>query len=605
MLNGGAMETERADLLVRGAKVYNSYFKRFVTADVSVRGGKFLYIDSRRSGAVEADSTVEAEGLYMVPGLIDIHMHIESSMLTPGAFCRRLAECGVTTIVSEPHEMANVNGMQGVLDMIRAGENSPVDIFYGIPSCVPSTSPELETTGGIITCEDMEGLKENPWVACVGEVMNYRTIIRENQLEITRFLKGLREKDRMFPIEGHCPALLDLDLARFLYLGINGDHTEHSMEELEQRFANGMFMEIQEKMLRREVLDYIREHGLEEHFCFVTDDVMADTFCTQGHLDALVRRAMELGMTAEQAVYNASFTPARRMNLLDRGAIAPGKIADFLLLSDLDAFAVGATYKNGKCIWSRGQDRIGQGSMSRDGAERPDTERTGTERPGAEPDRDMRFPESYYHSIRLEFQEQSRFAVPMESDSGTVLVRVMEIQDGSTKTKEIIREMPVKDGFLQWEGSGCLLAAVFERYGGGEAVGYGLVTGDCHKQGAVATSYAHDCHNVLVAGANPADMMLALNRVIEMQGGMAVADAGKIQAELPLPVGGILSDRPAREVGEKLAGIRRAITSQGYRHYNPIMSFCTLTLPASPALKLTDKGLIDVKACKIVPLKAE
>ena len=325
------METERADFLVRGAMVYNSYFKKFVPADVSVSGGKFLYIDSRRSGAVEADETVDAEGLYMVPGLIDIHMHIESSMLTPGAFCRRLAECGVTTIVSEPHEMANVNGMQGVLDMIRAGENSPVDIFYGIPSCVPSTSPELETTGGIITCEEMEGLKENPWVACVGEVMNYRTIIRENQLEITRFLKQLREKDRIFPIEGHCPALLDLDLAKFLYLGINGDHTEHSLEELEQRFANGMFMEIQEKMLRREVLDYIREHGLEEHFCFVTDDVMADTLCIQGHLDALVRRAMELGMPAEQAVYNASFTPARRMNLLDRGAIAPGKIADFLL----------------------------------------------------------------------------------------------------------------------------------------------------------------------------------------------------------------------------------------------------------------------------------
>ena len=574
------METERADFLVRGAKVYNSYFKKFVSADVSVLGGKFLYIDSRRSGAVKADRTVDAEGMYMVPGLIDIHMHIESSMLTPGAFCRRLAECGVTTIVSEPHEMANVNGMQGVLDMIRAGENSPVDIFYGIPSCVPSTSPELETTGGIITCEEMEGLKENPWVACVGEVMNYRTVIRENQLEITRFLKKLRQQDRIFPIEGHCPALLDLDLAKFLYLGINGDHTEHSMEELEQRFANGMFMEIQEKMLRREVLDYIREHGLEEHFCFVTDDVMADTFCTQGHLDALVRRAVELGMTAEQAIYNASFTPARRMKLLDRGAIAPGKTADFLLLSDLDGFSVASTYKNGNCIWSRGQVT-------------------------AEQTRNMRFPEPYYHSIRLDYQEQSRFAVPMEPDSGTVRVRVMEIQDGSTRTTEKILDMPVKDGILQWEDSGCLLAAVFERYGKGRAVGYGLLTGDCHKRGAVATSYAHDCHNVLVAGANPADMKLALNRVIEMQGGMAVADAGTIQAELPLNVGGILSDRPAREVGEKLAGVRRAMADQGYRHYNPIMSFCTLTLPASPALKLTDKGLIDVKACKIVPLKME
>ena len=163
----------------------------------------------------------------------------------------------------------------------------------------------------------------------------------------------------------------------------------------------------------------------------------------------------------------------------------------------------------------------------------------------------------------------------------------------------------MRDGFLKWEGTGCLLAAVFERYGKGQAVGYGLVTGDCHKRGAVATSYAHDCHNILVAGANPADMKLALNRVIEMQGGMAAADGGRIQAELPLHVGGILSDRPAKEVGASLARVREAMTGLGYRHYNPIMSFCTLTLPASPALKLTDKGLIDVKACKIVPLKVE
>lgn len=596
MPDGGAMETERADFLIRGVKVYNSYYKKFVPADVSVLRGKFLYIDAHRSGAVEADRTMDAEGMYMVPGLIDIHMHIESSMLTPGAFCRRLAECGVTTIVSEPHEMANVNGMQGVLDMIKAGENSPVDIFYGIPSCVPSTSPELETTGGIMTCVEMECLKENPWVACVGEVMNYRTVIRANRLEITRFLRRLRETDRIFPIEGHCPALVDLDLAKFLYLGINGDHTEHSMEELEQRFANGMFMEIQEKMLQGKVLDYIREHGLEEHFCFVTDDVMADTLCSQGHLDALVRRAMELGMTAEQAIYNASFTPARRMNLLDRGAIAPGKLADFLLLSDLDTFSITSTYKNGSCIWKKGEDAEGRDEAWKAGA-CPEPV------PGQIPDK--RFPASYYHSIHLAYQEESCFAVPMESDSGRVRVRVMEIQDGSTKTKEKILDLPVKDGLLQWEGSGCLLAAVFERYGKGGGVGYGLLTGDCHRRGAVASSYAHDCHNVLVAGANPADMKIALNRVIEMQGGMAVTEAGRIQAELSLNVGGILSDRPAGEVGANLAGVRKAMINQGYRHYNPIMSFCTLTLPASPALKLTDKGLIDVKDCKIVPLRVE
>lgn len=571
---------EKADLLIRGAQVYNSYFRKFVQADVSILNGKFLYIDPKQSGQINYSRIVEAKGMYMVPGLIDIHMHIESSMLTPAAFCRRLAECGVTTIVSEPHEMANVNGIQGVLDMIQAGKQSPIDIFYGIPSCVPSTSPQLETTGGVISCEEMEQLKKDPSVACVGEVMNYRTIIHDNQLEITKFLLNLRKEDQIFPIEGHCPALVDLDLAKFLYLGINGDHTEHSLEELEQRFANGMFIEIQEKMLRTDVLHYITKHHLQEHFCFVTDDVMADTFCSQGHLNALVRKAIELGLPPEQAIYNASYTPARRMNLLDRGAIAPGKLADFLLLSQLEAFSIASVYKKGMCIFGECQTAVAVGP-------------------------DMQFPEAYYHSIRLTPQNQSRFVIPMESDSHSVTVRVIEIQDGSTKTKEKLVEMPVKNGILQWEGSGCLLAAVFERYGKSQAVGYGLLTGDCHKLGAVATSYAHDCHNVLVAGSNPADLQTALNRVIEMQGGIAVAESGEIQAELPLPIGGILSERPAEEVGAKLARVREAMLHQGYRHYNPIMSFCTVTLPASPALKLTDKGLIDVGSCKIVPLKTE
>lgn len=571
---------EKANLLIQNVQVYNSYFKKFIGADVSVLDGKILYIDQKQSGNVKGQQVIDATGMYMVPGLIDIHMHIESSMLTPMAFCRQLASCGVTTIVSEPHEMANVNGMQGVLDMIQAGEKSPIDVFYGIPSCVPSTSSLLETTGGTITAEEMGQLKKNPSVVCVGEVMNYRTIIRENELEITKFLHKLRKEDSAFPIEGHCPALLDLELAKFLYLGINGDHTEHSIEELEQRFSNGMFMEIQEKMLRPEIIAYIAEHNLYEHFCFVTDDVMADTLCSQGHLDALVRKAMKLGMSPEQTIYNASYTPSRRMNLLDRGTIAPGKLADFLLLDNLDTFSIAATYKRGTCIFDRSEKKAKQHN-------------------------DMCFPESYYHSIKLMPQEQSRFEIPMDAQLSTVKIRVMEIKDGSTKTKEKIVEMPVKDGILQWENSGCMLAVVLERYGKNGEAGYGFLTGDCHTQGAVATSYAHDCHNVLVAGTNPADLQLALNRVIEMQGGMTVVDEGFIKAELPLTIGGILSEKSAGEVGEQLAKVREAMINQGYRHYNPIMSFCTVTLPASPALKLTDKGLIDVTQCKIVPLNAE
>lgn len=570
-------QPEKIDLLIRNVRVLNSYFKTFDAADVWVKAGKILYIDRAHTGCCQAERQVDGGGRWMVPGLIDIHMHIESSMMTPAAFCDRLVQCGVTTIVSEPHEMANVGGVQGVLDMIRAGENSPIDIFYGIPSCVPSTNPTLETTGGTIGCADMERLRQNPAVACVGEVMNYRQIIQENDLEIGKFLKKLRKTDRLFPIEGHCPALVDLDLAKFLYLGINGDHTEHSLEELRQRFAGGMFVEIQEKMLHPEVLAFIRTHNLYEYFCFVTDDVMADTLCTQGHLDVLVRKAIAAGFDPAQAIYNATYTPARRMNFFDRGALDPGKKADFLLLDELDAFSIAATYKDGVCLYEK------------DGPVR--SWNTGTGFSGA-----------YYHSIHLKPQDEAAFAVHAPVQEGTVRVRVIALRDGSTKTEERIVEMPVRGGLVQWEQSGCLLAAVFERYGKGGGVGLGFVTGDCHKRGAVATSYAHDCHNVLVAGANAKDMALAVNRLIELQGGMVVADGGRVQAELQLNIGGILSGSPADEIGAALGRVRAAMEEQGYRHYNPIMSFCTLTLPVSPALKLTDKGLIDVKTASVVPL---
>ncbi|MGL5437848.1 MAG: adenine deaminase [Lachnospiraceae bacterium] len=562
------MEINQIDLLVKNTLVYNTYFKKFYPGDVWIKDGKIYYIDVNGTDSVEARQVVDGGGRYMIPGLIDIHMHIESSMMTPEAFCNYVVGCGVTTLVSEPHEIANVAGIRGIEAMIAAGKNTPVDVFYGIPSCVPSTSEELETTGGIITCEDMEKLKDNPYVACVGEVMSYRQIIKENDLEIGTYIEKLRKTDKIFPIEGHCPSLVDLDLAKFLYLGINGDHTEHTIEELRQRFAAGMFIEIQEKMLKKEVIDFIQENHLEEHFCFVTDDVMADTLIQEGHLDVLVRKAIALGMTPEQAIYNATYTPARRMNLLDRGTLAPGKAADFSLVSDLVNFKLEAVYKNGQEVWS------------------PDMEISSEK---------AYFPEEYYHTIQLEEQTEDSLAVKVDREDGIYPVRVMEIGSNGTRTKQTLIDMEVKDGLLKWEDTGCLLVTVFERYGRNHNIGLGFLTGVCHKSGAVASSYAHDSHNIIAAGDNHQDILAALNRVIELQGGMVVAKDGELLAELALPVGGILSDQPARTIGNTLGQVRAAMEQLGYDHYNPIMSFATLTLPVSPALKITDRGLIDVE----------
>ena len=255
---------EKVSLIIRNVNVFNSYLKKFIPADVSILDGRFYYIDRKKDSELSADEEFDADGMYMIPGFVNIHMHIESSMLTPAPYGRCLAQCGVTTVVSEPHEMANVRGIRGILEMISAAEDTPVDIYYGIPSSVPSTNSRLETAGAAIDCEAMKHLLEEKDVVCVGEIMNYRQIIRENDLEITKFLDYLRTERPGYVIEGHCPSLVDLDLAKFLYLGIDGDHTEHSLEEVRQRIENGMFFEIQVKMLKRDVLDYICENNLYE-----------------------------------------------------------------------------------------------------------------------------------------------------------------------------------------------------------------------------------------------------------------------------------------------------------------------------------------------------
>lgn len=568
------------DTMIQDIYIYNTYFKTFYLANVYIQNGLIYYIDQKQSAVLEVKKIIDGKKQFMIPGLIDIHMHIESSMMTPKAFCEKMACCGVTTIVSEPHEMANVNGIQGVIDMISSGKDSKIDVYYGIPSSVPSTRQELETTGGIIDIEQMKELKKNPQVICVGEIMNYRQIIKENNLEITKFLTYLKKEDPDFVIEGHCPSLVNLDLAKFLFLGINGDHTEHTMEELEERFQNGMYVEIQEKMLKKEVIDYIKKNNLYGYFGFVTDDVMADTLIEEGHLDGLVRKAIKLGLSPEQAIYHATYTNAMRMHLYDRGVLVPGKKADFVFINNLEGFSVTATYKDGKNIYEQGKQ---EKKIEK-----------------------YYFPDEYYHSVKISRCNQAMFQIPVDKKLKEIKVRVISVQDGTTQTEEKQIMMKAEDGYLQWENTEYCLAIVIERYGkSNNHVGYGFVTGDCIKSGAVATTYAHDSHNLLVVGENSIDMLLAINRIIELQGGIVVTKQNQLQAELPLPVGGILSDNCAENIGKKLAQVRSALIKQGYCHYNPIMSLCTLALPVSPSLKLTDKGLIDVKKGKLVSLFIE
>ena len=536
-----------------------------------------MYIDNNKNIEFEASSTIDGKNQYMIPGFIDIHMHIESSMMTPAPFCHHLSKNGVTTIVAEPHEIANVFGKKGIEAMIAAENSINTSIFYGIPSSVPSTSPDLETTGAILDFEEMKNLTSNPKVICIGEIMNYRKVIVDNSLDICKFIEYVKKNKPQYAIEGHCPKLLDLDLAKFLYLGINGDHTEHTFEEFVQRFENGMFMELQAKSISSELINYIKENNLYEHFAFVTDDTMPDTFLHKGHLNVVIKKAIQAGINIENAIYCATFTPARRMNLHDRGVIALGKKADFLLIDNLKNLHITQTFIDGKEVYNINSE-----------AKYIPT--------------DYKFPEEFYQSVRVEKINEDIFQIPVNNKENEVNCRIIKVIDGSTRTTEIIEKLNVKNGYLDWENSLYMLITVFERHGKNGNIGFGLVTGDCIKNGAIATTYAHDHHNLMVIGKNIKDMTKAINRIIELQGGICCVENEEILAEVPLPVAGILSEKTVQELGKEVEILREKMSQLGYKHYNPIMSLCTLSLPVSPALKITDKGLIDVNQGKIVNL---
>lgn len=565
----------KVDLLIQNVQVFNSYFKQFREGNVAVLDGRFLYIGERNAETFEASEIIDGQGRYMIPGLVDIHLHIESTMVTPETFSYGLIQNGVTTIVPEPHEMANVFGIEGVKEMIRASQDCVVDMKYAIPSSVPATS--METTGGSVEIADMDELLASGDIVCMGEIMNYVDIIRDENCKTNRILEHIRKTYPKLVVEGHVPKLLDLDLHRVIYSGVDSDHTHQTAEGMEARIAAGMFLEIQEKSMTEEVMDYLIREDVSEHFCFVTDDVMTDSLYKRGHLNHIVKKAIGMGMPPERAIYASTFTPARRMNMTDRGAIAPGKIADFVLVSDLRELVIEQVYKNGqKAFDAREQYR--------------------------QVARTKQFPAHFYESIKLSPLTESDFQVTTDAPDNRYPCRVMLVQNGSTFTEDHRGIVEVREGKVCWEESPYGLIAVFERYGKNGNRGYGLISGDTIKRGAVATSYSHDNHNLLVVGHNPHDMMVAANEVIRNQGGFCVVEDGKVIANLLLPVGGILTEEPLEKTAKEVEKLRRAMESLGYEHYNPIMSISTHSLPVSPALKLTDLGLIDVNAGKVVPL---
>lgn len=566
------------DLIIKDIQVFNVYARKFIKSSVVVKDGRFLYTNLNNLKDVRANSVIEGEGKYLIPSLIDIHLHIESSMVTPEAFSHELIKNGVTTVVAEPHEIANVFGIAGIKEMIKRDESCTADILYGIPSSVPST--ELETSGAEIGIDEFEELIKNPKVICLGEVMNYVEVIKNPESKINKFLSYIKNNYPKLIIEGHCPRITGEDLYKFIYNGIDSDHTQHTPETMEDRFLNGMFVEIQEKSLTFENIKFIEENDSYNNFCFVTDDVMADNFINEGHLNNIIKKAIKLGMKPERAITFGTLNPALRMDLKDRGAVAPGKIADFIILDNVEEFNINSVYKNGECVYKEGKKY----------------EYTPSEN---------NFPKDFYNSVKLAKINEEDLKIKANIENGKVKCRIINVKNGSTFTEEVFDYLDVVNGYIDWEGSPYALIGVFERHKGTGNVTLALASGDTIKRGAVATTYAHDHHNLLVVGKNKRDILCAANFVIENQGGYCVCENENTLASVKLNVAGILSEKSVEEVGNELSKIKEAMKNLGYNHYNPVMSLSTNSLPVSPELKITDKGLVKVKEGKIVNLIVE
>ena len=558
----------KVDLLLKNGWVYRTYRQCFEKMDIAVAGERFY--DISPAASYEADLVVDCTGKYIIPGLIDIHMHIESSMTYPEEFSRAVLPWGVTCVVADPHEIANVFGMEGIKCFMD--QETDLDIYYGIPSSVPATDSSLETSGGEVGEKEVRELLKDERIICLGEVMNDKDLVSEEDTKIKQIIRQCQSAGRPLKIEGHCPALTKGALAAFIRGGVDADHTQQTGESVLEKTDMGMFLELQAKSLTQDVVEAVVANRLYENVALVTDDTMPDHL-VKGHLNRILSLAVEQGMPAEKAIYCGTFTPARRMGLYDRGMIAPGKRADFVVLDDLASFCPSAVYKNGKRYENK-----------KDG-------------PRAV------FPRHFYQSVKCPLALASDFELePCGIAGGKAVVNVMQIQSFGTRVRHVKRGIPVRDGRLCWQEAGLCLAAVFERQGKTGAVSFGLVENAFTSPGAAATTWSHDSHNLLVLGNSVKDMVLAQNQVVRMQGGYVTAREGRITASAALPVGGILSDQSIEELSKELAGVREEIEAMGYVNNNSIMSISTLTLLVSPELKLSDKGLFDIMTKQKVPL---
>ena len=551
------------DLLIRNCQVVNVLSGEIHPASVGVKNGAIVGF-----GEYEAEEIVDACGRYLCPGLIEGHIHIESTLLDPVRFAQVAAAHGTAVVVCDPHELANVLGLDGIRWLLEITRDLPLDIRCMMPSCVPAT--HLETAGATITAQDIAAMfKEYPdRILGLAEMMNYPGVLYQDPQVMGKLVAA---GDR--PVDGHAPGLSGFDLNAYILAGPGSDHEACHLDEAREKLRAGMHVMIREGSSEKNLVDLLPliNDFNSQNCSLVTDDRHCDDLLRDGHLDHTIRLAVSRGLSPLRAIQMASINTARYFGLRRRGAVAPGYRADFVLLDDLASFSIFQTYLDGKVI---------EPASWRPAA-------TGL---------------TVTKSVHL--GEMGPSCLEMPAPVAGKKVRVIRTVPGQIVTEMDMVEPVIRDGLIMADPEGDVAKlAVFERHHGSGGVGLGLVRGLGLKSGAIASTVAHDSHNLIVAGVSDCDMLLAVRTLAECGGGFVCVRDGWVLDLLPLPLAGLMSDQEPEAVATGLDHLNASARELGCpEHINPFMQLSFLSLPVIPRLRLTDKGLVDVEAFAMVPL---
>ncbi|MGD6958840.1 adenine deaminase [Rossellomorea aquimaris] len=560
-----------ADIVIKNGKIIDVFNLEIMDGDVAITDGMFVGI-----GEFEGKQVIDAKGRYISPSFIDAHVHIESSMVTPSEFAKVVLPHGVTTVITDPHEIGNVAGEEGIVFMLDDSGDIPLDVFTMLPSCVPATP--FENTGATLTAKELEPFYTHERVLGLAEVMDYPSLQKGEDSIVDKITVTSEYSHNM---DGHLAGLDTNAINVYKTAGIRTDHECTTVPEALERIRRGMYVLIREGSVAKDLkalIGVVNERNARRCL-FCTDDKHLDDLMEEGSIDHNIRLAIKEGLDPLLAIGIATLNAAECYGLNTKGAIAPGYDADFVLLDDIKTVSISEVYKDGKQVAAHGQF-VGNSIVKP--APKPSLTST------------VHIPELTEKHLQIEI-------------GGTKKAHIIEIIPNHLRTNKRIEKVQVENGFfipsIQRDH---LKMAVVERHKGTGNISLGIVKGFGLKKGAIATTIAHDSHNIVSTGTNDRDILQAIEALNEMNGGLVMARDGNIIASLPLPIAGLMSEQGFEEVVSGLRELKNAFVELGFSgDFNPFLTLSFLTLPVIPELKLTDLGLFDVKGARHIEVEVE